>query len=63
MHNNKFVASSVNQKNVSSHIEIKELELVEELSEEEMMRVGGGVTANGGVNPPLVTDGRSNFYL
>ena len=44
--NNKFVALSVYQKNVVDRLEIKELELVEELSdEEEMMKVVGGVSA------------------
>ncbi len=44
----KFVASNVNQKNVVDHMEetkkLKELELCEELSEEEMMMVTGGKT-------------------
>jgi hypothetical protein len=47
MHN-KFVASNVYQKNLVNHMEgskkLKELELCEELSEEEMMRVVGGKT-------------------
>jgi Ca2+-binding EF-hand superfamily protein len=42
MHKNKFVASSVYQKNVVDHMEELELELCEELSEEEMMMVRGG---------------------
>jgi hypothetical protein len=48
MRNMLSVASSVYQKNVVDHKEgtkeLKELELCEELSEEEMMRVVGGKT-------------------
>ncbi len=54
MRNMLSVASSVYQKNVVDHREgtkeLKELELCEELSEEEMMRVVGGV---GYVRRPL----------
>jgi hypothetical protein len=45
---NKFVAPSVYQKNVVDHMEgtkkLKELELCEELSEEEMIGIVGGKT-------------------